>query len=254
MKIRILSSAPSGAADRHHLLSFVIEDRVAIDAGCLGIADSFSKSAGPTDVLLTHSHLDHLATLPLYLEDRHDLGNGPVRVHGPRAALAALKEHFFNGEVWVDDRAVRRGARPWVRLHALSPERPVRIGNLRVTAVPVSHPVPTFGYLVDDGVSAAVFGADSGATDRIWELARRNGRLRAAFLECSFPNSHEALARRTGHLTPRLLAAELAKLPPRARVFVVHIKPRFHERIVAELRAIGDPRLALVEAGRDIVV
>ncbi len=78
--------------------------------------------------------------------------------------------------------------------------------------------------------------------------------MEESFLECSFPDSHEPLARRTGHLTPRLWVAELEKLPREVTVFAVHIKPRFRDRVVRELQAVGDPRVVVGEAGRDLVV
>ena len=46
------------------------------------------------------------------------------------------------------------------RLCPLEPEESVVVEDLTITAVPVAHTVPTFGYLVDDGACAVAFGAD----------------------------------------------------------------------------------------------
>ena len=56
-------------------------------------------------------------------------------------------------------------------LQELKPEEEVVVGDLHITPVPVDHAVPTFGYIVTDGKSTVVFGADSGPTERIWQLA-----------------------------------------------------------------------------------
>lgn len=237
MKIRILPSSPNGTPQHQHLISFLVNDDLAIDAGCLGL-HSPAQGPGPRDVFLTHSHLDHVATLPLYIEDRNDRGAGPVRIHGPRETLDDLRRHFFNARVWVDDARLHEGVRPWIELRPLTPESPIPVGALTVTGVPVHHTVPTYGYVVDDGRSAVVFGADSGPTDRIWQVARATGRLRAAFLECSFPDSLGDLARQTGHLTPQLWRGEAGKLPDDVSIIAVHLKPRFRERILEELDAI----------------
>lgn len=234
MRIRILSSSADGPAGGQHLISFLVGDDLAIDAGCLGL-NAGPGGPDPLDVFLTHAHLDHVATLPLYIEDRHDRGIGPVRIYGHPETLDDLRRHFFNERIWVDDARVRDRERPWAVLKALEPETPVDVDGFRITPVPVHHTVPTFGYVVDDGHEAVVFGADSGPTERIWEVARATGRLRAALIECSFPDDQADLAGLTGHLTPRLLRVEAGKLPGDARVIAVHLKPRFRERITKEL-------------------
>lgn len=251
MRIRILPSSPDGAAGDQHLISFLVGDDVAIDGGCLGLQPA-SNGPGPLDVFLTHAHLDHVATLPLFVEDRHDRGVGPIRIHGAAGTLDDLSRHFFNSRIWVDDARVRDRDRPWVEFHAVEAGTPVEVNGLRLTPVPVHHTVPTYGYVVDDGRAAVAFGADSGPTERIWEVARATGRLRAAFIECSFPDSHATLAGLTGHLTPRLLRAEARKLPEGVDVVAVHLKPRFRERILEELA--GAPPVAAGVAGRDYEV
>lgn len=234
MRIRILASSPDGAAGGQPLISFLVGAGLAIDGGCLGL-HAGPAGAGPHDVFLTHAHLDHVATLPLYIEDLYDRGIGPVRIYGAAGTLDDLRRHFFNERIWVDDARLHDAERPWVELHAVEAESPVNVNGLRVTPVPVHHTVPTYGYVVDDGHAVVAFGADSGPTERIWEVARATGRLRAAFIECSFPDAHAELARRTGHLTPGLLRAEAGKLPADVKVFAVHLKPRFRERITEEL-------------------
>lgn len=55
--------------------------------------------------------------------------------------------------------------------------------------------------------------------------------LKAAFIEASFPNEMDELARIAKHHTPALLAEEFAKLAkPELPVFVFHLKPPFASR------------------------
>ena len=133
----------------------------------------------------------------------------------------------------------------------LHPETPVEAGGLRVTPVPVDHVVPTMGLIVDDGVSAVVFGGDSGPTDRIWELARGLPHLRAIFLEATFPDALVDLAGITGHLTPRLFREEVSKCPGQVAVVAVHIRPRYRRDVEQELLELGISRLILGEPGRE---
>ena len=65
MEIRILPSC-FGDPQLQMATTYVVNDRLAIDAGCLGLA-GLDVQNRVTDVVLTHAHLDHVATLPYYL-------------------------------------------------------------------------------------------------------------------------------------------------------------------------------------------
>ena len=123
MRIRILPSAPGDSPAHQHLMSYLVEDTVAIDAGCLGLQGSTAEHPGLEHVFLTHAHLDHVSTLPLFLEDRHDQGNGPVHLYGPPEALDTVRQHFFNDQVWVDSAHLLKSARPWVEMRPVEPEQ-----------------------------------------------------------------------------------------------------------------------------------
>jgi hypothetical protein len=47
------------------------------------------------------------------------------------------------------------------------------------------------------------------------------------------------------HLTPNLVAAELKKLTRPARILIVHIKARFQQQIIQELKALNNPALEI---------
>ncbi len=252
MRVRILTSAP-GDRPEQYLTTFVVEDTVAIDAGALGLHSASCDAGHLAHIFITHTHVDHVGTLPLFLEGWRDHRNSPARVYGSPATLSQLREHLFIDGVWLDYSQVQART-DWVELLPVETERPVPIGNLRITGVPVDHTIPTLGYIVEDGSSAFVFGADSGPTERLWEIARATPGLRTAFLECSFPNRLGELAAKTGHLTPELWTRELKKIPADVSVLAVHIKPRYRDEVVAELDALGDGRVQVAEMGREYVV
>jgi ribonuclease BN (tRNA processing enzyme) len=253
MKVRILPSAFGAAQDYQYLTSFLVGGTIAIDAGCLGLSSASGALMKLRHVFITHAHLDHVGTLPIFLESGHNQGGGPLQVYGPREALDVLRTNLLNDQVWVDYARLAKGDGACLELHPLESEQPVGLDGLKVTAVAVDHTVPTFGYLVDDGSCAVAFGADSGPTQRIWEIARATDHLRAAFLECSFPNAFDTLAAKTGHLTPSLWIGELSKLPPETTVVAVHIKPRYRERVIAELEALGHGRTWIGRADHEYV-
>ena len=249
MKVRILPSSPSSPEDYLYLTAFVVDDRIAIDAGCLGFAGDAGEYADVDNVFLTHSHADHVGSLPLFVEDRAQRRGDPLVVHGLAHTIACLKGDVFNDRVWPD--LIRLYGERYLELRELEPEVPVEAFGLTVTPVLVDHVVPTVGYVVDDGTSTVVFGGDSGPTDRLWEVAGRSDRVRAVFLEASFPDRMGDFASVTKHLTPSLLAAEIEKVPGEAEVIAVHIKPAHRDEVVKELEGLGNARLAIGRGGRE---
>jgi len=251
MKVRILGSAPQSPAVRQYVSSYLINDRVAIDAGCLGFYGTAEDQAAAGHVFLTHSHIDHCASLPIFLENCYGLGPQCPVIYGSAHALDSLQNHLFNDVVWPDFIKLSAHMRPFLRLQRLEAEKPVEAEQLCITPVAVNHVVPTFAYLVSDGQATVVFGADSGPTDRLWHLTRQLPSLRGVFLEASFPNSMRSLAEVSLHLTPQMFAAEVAKMPPATRVIAVHIKTRYRETVVQELYDLGISALEVGECETD---
>jgi hypothetical protein len=52
------------------------------------------------------------------------------------------------------------------------PEQSIDVDSFSILPVLVDHIVPTIAYVVTDGASSVVFGADSGPTDRLWQRRR----------------------------------------------------------------------------------
>ncbi len=122
-----------------------------------------------------------------------------------------------------------------------------------MTPIPVSHVVPAYGYVLDDGASSVVFSGDTGPTEAIWAAARAAKNLRAAFVECSFPDELAALAEASKHLTPATLRAEVAKLPADVPVFLYHMKPPTMDRLAGQIASSGDGRIRLLADGEELV-
>jgi ribonuclease BN (tRNA processing enzyme) len=251
VRVRILPSDLGAGGDREFLSAFVVNGTLAVDAGPLALSGTCEEQGRIDRVILTHSHADHVGSLPVFVENSADSRRGPLSVCGGADTLVSLREDVFNDRVWPDYVRLAAAEEERLRFVALEPEVPVEVNGLRITPVAVSHTVPAFGYVVENESGAVVFGGDSGPTDRIWEVARRGRKLRAAFLEATFPDGEEDLARRTGHLTPRLLAGEAAKLPTRTAVIVVHMRPRFRERILEELQRGGPGGAGIGKGGTE---
>lgn len=255
VKIQLVGSSIGTTATRQHLTTYVINDSVAIDAGCLGLMVPVTAQRSVRHVLLSHTHIDHLATLPLFLDNVFQPGGDCPQVHASGDVWSCLTTDVFNERLWPDLARVATEESSFYTPREMNSESPFAVAGLHITPVSVDHVVPTLGFLIEDDCSAIIIASDTGPTERIWELASQTPfrhKLRAVFLECSFPDSHEWLARKTAHLCPRLFAAEIAKLKPTPPFLTVavHLKAGMHDAIVAELRQLSLPRFCLGEDGR----
>jgi len=251
MKVRLLGSSVQDPARRQYVSSYLINGTVAIDVGCLGFYDTPQEQEAIKHVFLTHSHADHTASLPIFVENAWTPAGNCARVYGSAETLDAVQKHIFNDVVWPDFVALSKNMPPFLHVRRLEPEVPVEADGLRITAVPVHHVVPTVGYVVSDGKSAVIFGADSGPTHRIWEVAHQTPNLRAVFLEACFPNRLTGLAKTSLHLTADMFAGEVAKIPKGVKIIAVHIKVRYREEVIRELHALQLPNLEIGECEKE---
>lgn len=251
MKVKLLGSSLEDATKRQYVSSYLINDSVAIDAGCLGFHGTPQQQERVQHLFLTHSHADHIASLPIFVENAWTPAEKCPLVYGIPETLEAVQKHIFNNVIWPDFVAFSRNMPPFLRLCRVEEEVAVHADGLIVTPVSVNHLVPTVGFVVSDGENAVIFGADSGPTQRLWEIAHQTPGLRAVFLEACFPNSLKRLAQDSLHLTPEMFCGEVAKIPAGVKVIAVHIKVRYREQVIRELRALGLPNFEIGECEKE---
>ncbi len=252
MKVTIVpSSIPSaGEEPSQYLISYLINDSVAIDAGSLGLYGTPHAQAKINHVLISHTHIDHTATLPIFLENAYEAKADCVTVHGSDAVLKSLQDDIFNDRTWPDFVALSEGNAPFLKLERLEPGRPVMLDGLKITPVEVNHVVPTLGFLIESDTAGVLIASDTGPTDKLWEIANSCPNLKAVFLEAAFPNSMGNLANVSKHLTPSLFGAEIRKLKRPVTVIAVHIKARFRKQILAELDSLQLDNLVIGDLGK----
>jgi cAMP phosphodiesterase len=237
-----------------YLTTLIVDDAVALDAGSLGFWGSCCDQQRVQHVFLTHAHLDHIASLPIFLENVADDRPTCPTVYAMPDLIDVLRTDVFNDRLFPDFEKISRSGPPLVHYRPLAAGRAVTAAGLVVTPVPVDHIVPTVAYVVEGPTSAFAFVTDTAPTEAVWALANRTPNLKAVFLEVTFPESHAWLAQVSKHLTPSLFAAEVAKLRPGVAVYAIHVKARFREAVLAELAALELPNVTVLEAGRAVVV
>jgi cAMP phosphodiesterase len=248
MDVHILGTYPGERSHRYILTSYVVDGELAIDAGALGIGLTPADQQRIHTVLLTHSHIDHLATLPIFIDNRiGGTAPSPTIVSTP-VTLAALRSHVFNDVLWPD---MQRFGDNFYILRAAEPHQTVEIPRITFHFFPVNHPVPTCGIRLEETATGhqVLFTSDTGVCDAVWTEANRSERLRALFIEVSFPDAFESLAVSSGHLTPSLLGAELQKLERPVPIYLTHYKSNYVEAIRREITAIHGHSLHICLAG-----
>lgn len=248
MRIELLNST-SPPSDLQFLVSFIVNGEVAVDAGALGLIADLGRQQRVKHVFITHEHLDHIATLPIFLENVYQPGPECVELLATREVLDFLHGDMFNGRVWPDFIDLSQPGDAFVSTTAIEPFHPISRAGLTITPVPVSHGVDTTGLVIDDGRTAVAFPSDTGPTETFWRHLASLERLDAVFLEASFPRSLADLATLTGHLSTATFADETRKLSRQVRWIVVHRKARYAAEIAKELESLGLANVELVRPG-----
>ena len=237
MKVRVLGCSGAIAKDCR-TTSFLIDESVLIDAGT-GVGDLTLDEMRKIDhVYLTHSHLDHIAALPLILDAVASLRQTPVQIHALPQTLEALSKHIFNNVIWPDFSSIPSAASPFMRFYPLHVGEQRATAGVVVEALPAVHTVPAVGYAVrgQDRKEWWVFSGDTERNPAFWE---RVNALPVAMLvmETAFSERESALARRSLHLSPQSLLAELRQFKQRrCPVYITHTKPAETDIIMGEIR------------------
>ncbi len=239
-----------GSAPGYRLTTFLVDGESALDAGSLTDALPLSAQRRVRRIVLTHAHFDHIASLPLLMENLYGQ-SAPLEIVAPAPVLASVRRDILNDRIWPDFTRLPSKAKPSVRLRAIAEGKPFRAGSVTFTAFKVSHVVPAYGYVVAKPGRSVVFSGDTEPTDFLWAAVARKARdLKAIFLELSFCDEQIEIARASRHLTPSLVLAELPKAPPRVPIYLYHMKPPSLSRIRRQIAAAGQKRLRLLEGER----
>jgi cAMP phosphodiesterase len=194
--------------------------------------------------------MDHIASLPIFIDDLYPTLKEPVRVYATPEVINLLERDVFNWNVYPRFSELKNEFGPVLEYVPIPAGREFQVGHLRVTAIPVNHIVPTVGLVVADGNSTVAFSSDTAETDEFWKVVNRIPHLDALLIEASFPNEMSQLAGVSRHLTPASLNHELGKLNHNGiDILAVHIKPAYREIIINELAALRIPNLKVMEPG-----
>lgn len=252
MKVRVLGCSGAIARDCR-TTSFLIDHDVLIDAGT-GVGDlTLDEMQRINHVFLTHSHLDHVAALPLMVDAIASQRTTPIHVHALQGTIDALKAHIFNNTIWPDFSKIPTPEAPFITFHPLVLGQTLNMEGKYIEVLPAVHTVPAVGYAVTAGKGYWVFTGDTEINPALWQ---RINQLDVVMLviETAFSNREHALAKRSLHLSPQVLANELNHIDKDKNypIYITHTKPFETELIMAEIQQFDETLPSSKEVLHDI--
>lgn len=248
MDVRVLGCS-GGIGDGRHTTSFLIDHDILLDAGTGVTRLSREELLSIDHVFLTHSHLDHILSLPLLLDSVGAERGHPLVLHAIPEVLEILKGHLFNWLIWPDFSRVPTSQTPFMRYSPIEVDVPVRLGTREITAIPAHHVVPTVGYQLRGPGGSLVFSGDTDSHADLWARANAAPDLRHLIVECSFPDAMTDVAIASRHYAPATLVLDLDQLEGDAQVWITHLKPGGETQIMAELEVLAPGRTRALEEG-----
>lgn len=254
MRIQLLHStldSQGHATSEQRLTCFLIDECVAVDAGSIALATSGEQREKVRDIIVTHPHMDHIASLPIFIDDLFPILESPIRVYATQEVVDLLERDIFNWNVYPRFSELRNDYGPVMEYVPIPTGEEFKVAHLTVTAVEVNHIVPTVGLVVSDGKKTVALSSDTYETEEFWDVINRASSLDVLLIEASFPDSMAKLAEVSRHFTPASLQRELRKLNHKGvEILAVHLKPAYRQVIIDELKRLNIPGLDVMEPGR----
>jgi glyoxylase-like metal-dependent hydrolase (beta-lactamase superfamily II) len=122
MRVELLPSSVGASGMLQFSQSVLINDYTAIDAGSVGCLVPLERQQLIRDVFLSHSHLDHIGSLPFFLDNVYRPVPECPRILASAATFASLRSDVFNDRIWPDFVRLSREETPFLRLQELRAE------------------------------------------------------------------------------------------------------------------------------------
>jgi len=249
MKIHFLGAHNCETKDTR-LISLLVDDVLAIDAGGLSSSVSLEAQNKIKAVLLTHQHYDHIRDIPTLAMNLF-LGGSQTTIYSIPEVFEVLAKNLMDEIIYPDFRH-RVPDKPTVEFNVIGPNKAQKILGYDVLPVAVKHAVPTVGYQLSADNKTFFYTADTGpGLAECWEKVSPQ----LLIIEVTGSNRFTKWAVEGGHLTPALLQQELEDfrklkgyLP---RVIIVHMSPHLEKDIAAEVNKVAEALDASITLARE---
>jgi ribonuclease BN (tRNA processing enzyme) len=224
MHIRVLGCS-GGIGGSLRTTSLLVDDDVLVDAGT-GVGDLSLEALAKIDHnFVSHSHLDHVTSIPFLVDTVCWMRANPIVVYGIKETLDILRAHLFNWKIWPDFTQIPNAEKPFMVYREIRAGEVVDIKGRRFTAIPANHTVPAVGYKLETSRGAMIYSGDTSTNDALWAVVNKTPSLKYLIIETAFSNKERDIATASKHLCPDMLAEELEKMRCTPEVFITHLKP-----------------------------
>ena len=234
IKLKILGCS-GGIGGNLRTTSMLLDHDMLIDAGT-GVGDLAVSELKLIDhIFLTHSHMDHVTSLPFLVDTVGWMRDKPITVHATAQTIDILKRHLFNWKLWPDFAEIPSVENPVLVYDTITVGKTVDMNGRKITPLPANHVVPAVGFRVDSGRTSLVFTGDTTTNDPLWHEVNQISNLRYLIIETAFCNAEKDLAIASKHLCPSMLLDELMKLKLKPEIYITHLKPGEIELTMREI-------------------
>ena len=239
MKIKFLGAHNLESKNTRNT-TIIIDDIIAIDAGCLASELTFAEQEKIDGIFLTHGHYDHIKEIPAYAFNNL---KKTTKVFGNSQTLEILKTHLVDGLIYPNFTKKNHFLKiPVLKLIKIKPNIPIKFENYEIKPIPVEHLVISNGFEIksDDGNNIFISGDSGPGLSQVW----KNINPELMIIDLTFPNKLEQIAVDSKHLCPNLLKKELISFYDinnyYPNIILTHLNPKFEDEIREEILKISE--------------
>jgi ribonuclease BN (tRNA processing enzyme) len=238
MIIRFLGTHNAESKDTR-LVSFLVDDVLAVDAGSLVSELTFPEQKKIKAILLSHGHYDHIRAVPAFAFNNSDR---TTNVMATRKTLEILSSHLIDGVVYPEFTSkssfLQKASISLVPLELFKWQN---IEGHDVRALPVPHNLDGVGFEITSGDGKTLFytGDTGPGLSSVWDKISPQ----LIIVDLTWPNSLADAAKDAGHLCPEMLKEELIEfrrvndyLP---KVIAIHTSPQHDPEVEREVREVA---------------
>ena len=216
-------------------ISMQITPSTVIDAGALLSSFNTAQLLEIHNIIITHSHFDHIKDLPTFSDFMLSFGKHRFNIYTTQTIMNELKLNILNDLIWPDFTKLPNSKTPTINFKPIEFDRPFTIDATEFIPIEMNHLVESLGFIIRKKGKVFAYSGDTGICDNFIEHIKQEPKIKTLCWETSFPDRLENLAEVSKHLSPSMLETELSKLTRNYEVHLFHLKPNLEKEIIRDI-------------------